>query len=528
MSLHTVAAAQARYWAEAGPGKAYGGAYSVGYSQPYRRTVYANSDEAGWLTANADADCSSLVCGAINFGLHGAHGVPWGHPALLEINDFWTGNMRGGLEARGFYEVSWNDSDLYPAGGLRIGDVLLSAKNEGGRGHVVMVTSDGYVSESWVNSQNGDGWDEPDEPVGDQTGGETRTIAYTAHPDTLNGRWTSCHRFDEARFLAQWPEFASGAAPAPAPAAPASSSEPAHAHGVDVSSYQAGIDFSVVPADFVIVKVTQGAWYVNPAWRDQVASALANGKRLALYHFADDDPIDQQVEFFLANAADFLGRAPLWLDWEADAVPLGPGAAQAWLDAVAARTGTTPGFYTYQNVLHSYDWSAVAARYPLWVAGGPDYSDYGSSYMDPAVPDVPYWGTSALVHQYTEDGRLPGWGDHIDLNRLRDRAAWDAMVGATAPAATTTDTTTGDDEMIFISTERGDDKVKEYTILRGGFPPLRVAGIIETSYRQVCGNPIFQWPDFYDRTVADWQAAYDRLVADTAAATAAAIKGAAA
>ena len=82
--------------------------------------------------------------------------------------------------------------------------------------------------------------------------------------------------------------------------------------------------------------------------------------------------------------------------------------------------------------------------------------------------------------------------------------------------------------MIFIYTERGDDKVKEYTILRGGFPPLRVAGIIETSYRQACGNPIFQWPDFYDRTVADWQAAYDRLVADTAAATAAAIKEAAA
>lgn len=457
MSVQAVAAAQARYWADAGPGKPLGGAHSVGYSQPKRRTVYEHSDEAGWLASDAEADCSSLTCGAINFGLHATYGVPWGHAALLEINDFWTGNLRSGLEARGFPEVPWNDADLYPAGGLQVGDILLSAANEGGRGHVVVVTADGYVSEAWINSQGGDGWDEPGEPVGDQTGGETRTVAYTEHPDTLNSNWTSCHRFSEATFLAQWPEFAgaSAPAPAPAPAAPSTSSEPTHAHGVDVSSHQTGIDFSVVPADFVIVKVTEGTWYVNPAWRDQVASALANGKRLALYHFADDDPIDQQIEFFLAHAADYLGRVPLWLDWEADAVKLGPTAAQAWLDAVAARTGTTPGVYLNGLGMDSGDWTAVAARYPLWYAGGPSYSSYGQAYSDPVVPDVDYWGTP-LVHQYTEDGYLPGWGSHLDLNRLRDRAAWDAMVGATAPADTTT--TDEDDDMKMLGIDFGTSK----------------------------------------------------------------------
>ena len=461
MSVQAVVAAQARYWAEAGPGKTYGGAYSVGYSQPNRATVYQHSDDKGWLTATADADCSSLVAGAVNYGLHAAYGVPWGHPALLKIDDYWTGNLREGLEARGFPEVPWDEADAYPAGGLQVGDVLLSARNEGGRGHVVVVTtSAGDLSEAWINSQGGDGWGEDNEPMGDQTGGETRTIGYFDHPDTQASNWTSCHRFDEARFLALWPEFAGTSAPtpapAPAPAAPSTSSEPSHAHGVDVSSHQTGIDFSVVPADFVIVKVTEGTWYVNPAWRDQVASALTNGKRLGLYHFADDDDVSAQVEHFLGQVGGYASQYPLWLDWEADAVPLGPGAAQAWLDAVGDRTGTTPGFYTYQNVLHSYDWSAVAARYPLWVAGGPDYSDYGAGYMDPAIPDVPYWGTSALVHQYTEDGRLPGWGEHLDLNRLRDRAAWDAMVGATAPADTTT--TEEDDTMKMLGLDFGTSK----------------------------------------------------------------------
>lgn len=455
MSVQSVAAAQARYWAEAGPGKPLGGTHGVGYSQPKRRTVYERSDEAGWLIADADADCSSLTCGAINFGLHATYGVPWGHAALLEIDDFWTGNLRAGLEARGFPEVPWNDTDIYPAGGLQVGDILLSAANEGGRGHVVVVTADGLVSEAWINSQGGDGWDEPGEPVGDQTGGETRTVAYTEHPDTLNSNWTSCHRFDEARFLAQWPEFAGASAPAPAPApapaAPSTSSEPTHAHGIDVSSYQAGIDFSVVPADFVIVKVTQGTGYVNPVWRDQVASALANGKRLGLYHFADDDDVSAQLEHFLGQIGDYAGRVPLWLDWEADAVPLGPGAAQAWLAAVAARTGTTPGVYLNGIGVDSGDWTTVAARYPLWYAGGPSYSSYGQAYSDPVVPDVDYWG-APLIYQYTEDGYLPGWGSHLDLNRLRDRAAWDAMVGATAPTDTTT---TEEDDMKILGLDFG-------------------------------------------------------------------------
>ena len=518
MSVGSVAAAQARYICDVA---------DVGYSQPDRRTWYANADEAGYVTTPQNADCSSLVCGSICFGLHVTYGVPWGHPALPEIDGLWTGNMRQGLEARGYREVHWDDSNLYPDGGFQIGDVVLSAGPEGGAGHVIIITDPAadYLSEAWIAEDGSiDGY------AGDSTGGETRTVPYSSHPYTVTGKWTSCHRFDDSLFLSQWPEFAGGGAPAPAPApaAPSTASEPTHAHGVDVSSHQTGIDFSVVPADFVIVKVTEGTWYVNPAWRDQVASALANGKRLGLYHFADDDDVSAQIEFFLAHAADYLGRVPLWLDWESKAVPLGPGAAQAWLDTVAARTGTTPGFYTYQNVLHSYDWSAVAARYPLWVAGGPDYSDYGAGYMDPAIPDVPYWGTSALVHQYTEDGYLPGWGDHRDLDRLRDRAAWDSMVGATAPADDTTPEKTGDDDVLFIYTERGDNKTPEYAVLRGGFPPLKVEGIIETSYEHALGKPRFLWPDFYDRTCADWQASYDKLVADTAAATAAAIKEAAA
>ena len=406
---------------------------NVGYSQYRRRSWFAAADWAGHVPSAQDADCSSLACGAIDYGLHDTYNVPWGHQALLEINDFWTGNMRAGMEARGFRERTWPDENLCPDGGFQAGDIILSAGNEGGTGHVVIALEDAadpLISESWI-SETGDIDGEP----GDQTGEETRLKRYSAHPLTQRGAWTSCHRFDETLFFQQWPEFAGGKpATVPAPAAPA------HAHGIDISSHQGGLNIAAIWADFVIVKVTEGTGYENPFWRAQAEATLAAGKRLGLYHFANDEDAGEQARFFLDRAKAYAGRATFWLDWEADAVGLGPGPALAFLNQVAAETKSTPGFYTYQNVLSSYDWSAVAARFPLWVAGGPDYSDYGRSYSDPPVPNVPYWGGGALVHQYTEDGYLPGYSGHLDLDRLRDRAAWDAMIGGghvtvSAPAA---------------------------------------------------------------------------------------------
>lgn len=411
---------------------------NVGYSQYRRRTWFAAADWAGHVPSAQDADCSSLACGAIDYGLHDTYGVPWGHQALLEINDFWTGNMRAGMEARGFRERTWPDENLCPDGGFQAGDIILSAGNEGGTGHVVIALEDAVdplISESWI-SETGDIDGQP----GDQTGEETRLKRYSAHPLTQRGAWTSCHRFDEALFFQQWPEFAKGKATATVPAPAAPSAAPAHAHGIDISSHQGGLNIAAIWADFVIVKVTEGTGYENPFWRSQAEATLAAGKRLGLYHFANDEEAGEQARYFLDRAKEHAGRATFWLDWEADAVGLGPGPALAFLNQVAAETGSTPGFYTYQNVLSSYDWSAVAARYPLWVAGGPDYSDYGQAYSDPPIPNVPYWGGGALVHQYTEDGYLPGYNAHLDLDRLRDRSAWDAMIGgghvaASAPAA---------------------------------------------------------------------------------------------
>lgn len=406
---------------------------NVGYSQPDRRTWYANADWQGHVSSPQNADCSSLVCGAICYGIHDTYGASWGHAALPEINDHWTGNMRPGLEARGFNEVPWNDSDLTPAGGFRVGDVILSAANEGGRGHVVIAVEDGgdpLVSEAWIAEDGSiDGY------LGDSTGQETRTVRYSSHPHTQSGAWTSCHRFDEGKFLSQWPEFRKGQAAQSAPAAATTSAPtaPQHAHGIDISSHQAGLNVAGLWADFVIVKATEDDDYVNPYVVSQANATLGASKRLGFYHFARPGDAAAQARYFVSAVGSFRGKATLWLDWEANAVAQGPGWAKTFLDTVRSLTGSTPGIYMNGSAVSGYDWSAVASQYPLWYAGGPDYSDYGSSYSDPAVPNVSYWG-APLIHQYTEDGRLPGYNGTLDLNRLRDRAAWDRMIGGGASA----------------------------------------------------------------------------------------------
>lgn len=430
MTVQSVAAAIARRICDS---------ENVGYSQPERRSWYANADWAGHVSSPQNADCSSLVCGAICYGLHDTYGVPWGHQALLEINDHWTGNMRGGMELRGFSEVPWNDADLTPAGGFRVGDVILSAANEGGVGHVVIVVEDGgdpLVSEAWIAEDGSiDGY------AGDTTGQETRTVRYSSHPHTRAGRWTSCHRFSDQKFLSQWPSFAPKQggqikpAAAPTPARPAAqTSAPQHAHGIDISSHQGGLNVPAIWADFVIVKATEDDDYVNPYRVSQAQATLSASKRLGFYHFARPGDAAAQARYFVSAVGALRAKATLWLDWEANAVAQGPGWAKQFLDTVRSLTGATPGIYMNGSAVNGYDWSAVASQYPLWYAGGPNYSDYGSSYSDPAVPNVSYWG-QPLIHQYTEDGRLPGYSGTLDLNRLRDRATWDRMIGGGASAS---------------------------------------------------------------------------------------------
>ena len=124
-------------------------------------------------------------------------------------------------------------------------------------------------------------------------------------------------------------------------------------NGIDISAWQRGINLDTVPADFVIVKATEGLDYVNGDCDRAYQQAKAAGKKLGVYHFADGNSSGTaEADYFVDNIAGYIGEAILVLDWETHAVTCGPGYAKAFLDRVQARTGIKPMIYMSGSVVN--------------------------------------------------------------------------------------------------------------------------------------------------------------------------------
>lgn len=188
---------------------------------------------------------------------------------------------------------------------------------------------------------------------------------------------------------------------------------------VDVSSYQGGIDFTVLDCDGVIIKVSGGTGYLNPYASAQHASARAAGKIIRLYHFAHElgcqGTAASEAAFFLQHAAPLMdGVEGLDLDWESD--NQGDTAwAKEWLDIVAGSSLTAPYFYANLAAINAYNWTASGVtNYPLWLAWYPYNTPQGWGPLS-GLPAMQHWAAPA-IWQYTSAGQLAGWGGNLDLS----------------------------------------------------------------------------------------------------------------
>jgi len=208
--------------------------------------------------------------------------------------------------------------------------------------------------------------------------------------------------------------------------------------GIDVSSYQSGINAVAVPSDFVIVKTTGGTGYVNPACDQEFQSARNAGKRTGIYHFAHETGYQgsaaAEAAFFLAQSAGYLdGRTLIALDYESDN-QTDVAWALEWLNAVYAATGVRPLIYLNSGALRGADWSPVwNAGYGLWLAWyavmtpTQGYNDYTGQPAANGTPPYQWGPYPAAMWQYTSTAQLPGWGGSLDASVFYgDGATWDA------------------------------------------------------------------------------------------------------
>lgn len=200
-------------------------------------------------------------------------------------------------------------------------------------------------------------------------------------------------------------------------------------NGIDVASYQAGIDLSAVPCDFVIVKATEGNYYTNPDFTRAYDQAVSLGKKVGVYHYANGiASAETEAAYFLDTIGDRVGEAVLVLDWEqgSNNAFSNPGYAKTWLDYVFQKTGVRPLIYMSKSVCYGYDWSAVAPNHGLWVAQYANNKPTG--YQSSPWTDSNGYGawSAPAIFQYTSTGRLAGWNGNLDLNiAYMDGTAWD-------------------------------------------------------------------------------------------------------
>ena len=185
---------------------------------------------------------------------------------------------------------------------------------------------------------------------------------------------------------------------------------PANSQGIDISSYQAGLDFAAVResgVSVVYIKATQGLSYVNPDLESQYAGAKINGLKVGFYHYFSPglDP-EAQALWFISTLQGYAYDCILALDVE----EMGSlnqedlsKAVHSCLNEIAYLSGHDAMLYTYTSFVQNLK-SIFVGTYPLWIA------DYNGQE---APGDNSIWN-SWVGFQYSDTGNIGGIGIDLD------------------------------------------------------------------------------------------------------------------
>ena len=247
--------------------------------------------------------------------------------------------------------------------------------------------------------------------------------------------------------------------------------------GIDISGWQAGIDLSKVPCDFVIVKATQGVTFVSDSCDTQIQQAISLGKPFGFYHYVDGSGVTSEADFFVENCAGYFGHGIPCIDWE-------NAQNYAWgntdylkqlVQRVIDRTGVKPLIYAPEG---SFPWAvAQALDCGAWVA---QYADnHPTGYQDAPWNEGAY---ACAIRQYSSHGRLDGYSGNLDLDKAyMDADGWAKYVGsASVPAPAPAPARKSDeqlaDEVIAGQWGNGDDRRNRLS--QAGYDPDAVQAIV--------------------------------------------------
>ena len=184
-------------------------------------------------------------------------------------------------------------------------------------------------------------------------------------------------------------------------------------YGIDVSHHQGEINWkrlkrgnpSEPPITFVYIKATEGYNHDDTRFERNWKAAKKNGFICGAYHyFGTKSPGEIQARQFISKVKLEPGDLPPVVDVEEE-----PENAEAYreelkkfISVLEKHYGVKPIIYTYKKFHERHINNTHFNSYPLWIAR------YEASH--PGIDDK--W----IIWQCTEDGRLPGIDEDVDIN----------------------------------------------------------------------------------------------------------------
>ena len=188
---------------------------------------------------------------------------------------------------------------------------------------------------------------------------------------------------------------------------------------IDISSHQEGLNLPDVQdsIDAVMVKATQGSWYVNPFCDKWVQQAIELGMPWGFYHYADDNDPEIEAEYFVQNCWNYFKHGIPALDWEENQ---SVDWVNKFVNAVYKRTGIW--CWIYANSWR-FNQGGVEANCARWVASHPEIEHPSFEQAKNLQPPE----TDGLVGawQFCSDGIINGTNFELDCNLFYgDKKNW--------------------------------------------------------------------------------------------------------
>lgn len=200
---------------------------------------------------------------------------------------------------------------------------------------------------------------------------------------------------------------------------------------MDISDWQAMMKLELVApsVNAVVVKATQGDYYVSQYCDDFIQTTKQLGKPWGFYHFADARTnAVTQARFFIDNCSNYFGEGIPILDWE-DLYENGEIVSSPTIDWVNAfvekvheLTSVWP--WVYGNPWR-FDQGLLNNNCAVWVADYPEV-------ISPSFEDAENWqcpgaNGNVVAWQFCSDGRLNGFPNNLDLDLFYgDKEQWAA------------------------------------------------------------------------------------------------------